>query len=109
MFEKQPSEGFHPILEGVLIKTRAHGGKTLLAEFRLQQGADIPSHAHPQEQTGVLISGGIELTIGEAVFSVAPGDTWCILENVPHGARALTDSVAMEAFSPVRDDYLKFL
>ena len=36
-----------------------------------------------------------------------PGDSWCIGSDVPHSARALEDSVAVEMFSPVREDYLR--
>ncbi len=33
-------------------------------------------------------------------------DSWCIAGNVPHNAVALEDSVAVEVFAPVREDYL---
>jgi quercetin dioxygenase-like cupin family protein len=32
------------------------------------------------------------------------GDSWCIPGGVEHGAEILEDSVAIEVFSPVRDD-----
>ena len=35
-----------------------------------------------------------------------PGDSWCIGGDVEHGAEILEDSVAVEVFSPVREDYL---
>lgn len=31
---------------------------------------------------------------------VMPGDSWCIGSDVPHSARAVEDSVAVEKFSP---------
>ena len=34
------------------------------------------------------------------------GDSWCIPGGVEHGANILEDSVALEVFSPVRDDCL---
>ena len=37
---------------------------------------------------------------------MAPGDSWSIPGGMPHGAEVLEDSVAIEVFSPVRDDYL---
>jgi mannose-6-phosphate isomerase-like protein (cupin superfamily) len=66
----------------------------------------VPRHAHPQEQTGYLISGRIRLSIGEESFDVEHGDSWCIPGNVEHQAEILEDSVAVEVFSPVREDYL---
>jgi quercetin dioxygenase-like cupin family protein len=88
------------------MKTLVHGEKTLMAEFRLTRGADLPAHQHPHEQTGWLASGRIELTIDGDVHAVNPGDSWCIPGGVTHSARAREDSVAVEVFTPVREDYL---
>jgi hypothetical protein len=40
------------------------GERTLLVEFRLQKGAVLPKHKHGHEQTGYLVSGRMDLTIG---------------------------------------------
>ena len=77
-----------------------------MAEFRLAQGANLPKHSHPHEQTGYLVSGQIEITINDVTHQVKPGDSWCIAGDVEHDAVAITDSVAIEVFSPVREDYL---
>ena len=44
--------------------------------------------------------------IGPDTFECAPGDTWCIPGDVEHGVQVLADSVVVEVFSPVREDYL---
>jgi quercetin dioxygenase-like cupin family protein len=43
---------------------------------------------------------------GEEQYEAMPGDSWCILMNIEHSAEAIEDSVAVEVFSPVREDYL---
>jgi quercetin dioxygenase-like cupin family protein len=48
----------------------------------------------------------MELTIGNVTHQVKPGDSWCIAGDVEHNAIAIADSVAIEVFSPVREDYL---
>jgi quercetin dioxygenase-like cupin family protein len=106
MFLSCNSEDFKPILEGVGMRTLVYGAKTLMAEFRLARGADLPTHQHPHEQTGWLASGRIDLTINGVVHAVRPGDSWCIPGGVPHSARAREDSLAVEVFAPVREDYL---
>ncbi len=35
-----------------------------------------------------------------------PGNSWSIPGDVEHGAEILEDSVVVEVFSPVREDYL---
>lgn len=106
MFQKKSAEGYKPAIDKIKMKTLVHGEKTLLVEFRMEKGALLPRHSHPHEQTGYLVSGSIELTIGSETFSVKPGDSWCIAGNIEHNAVILEDTVAVEVFSPVRDDYL---
>jgi quercetin dioxygenase-like cupin family protein len=53
-----------------------------------------------------LSYGRIRLSIGSEEYDVTPGNSWCIPSGVEHGAQILEDSVAIEVFSPVREDYL---
>jgi quercetin dioxygenase-like cupin family protein len=106
MFCKKDNSGYRKAVPGVWRKTLVYGEKTLLAEFKLEAGHTVPRHAHEHEQTGYLISGAIELTIGETTHDVRPGDTWCIPGNVEHNVMIIADSVLVEAFSPVRKDFL---
>lgn len=100
------AEGYIPVLDGILRKTLVYGNKTLLCEFKLQKGCKLPSHQHPQEQTGYLVSGHLVLHIDGQAFDMHPGDSWAIPGNSEHAADILEDSVAIEVFSPVREDYL---
>ena len=106
MFCKAGENGYKALLAGVNLKTLVHGERTLLGEFKLDKGASIPEHQHPHEQTGYLLSGSIRLAVGDQVTIAAPGDSWNIPGGVAHGAEALEDSVVIEVFSPVREDYL---
>ena len=106
MFYKASPSGYKEPIPGIEMKTLVYGDKTLFTEFRLKAGSQLPSHAHVYEQTGYLIAGKIRLTIGDEVFDVEPGDSWCIKGNVNHSAEILVDAVAIEVFSPVREDYL---
>ena len=106
MFEKHSSKGYSILIPGIRMKTLCYGDRTLMSEFLLKRESNLPIHSHPYEQTGYLMSGHIRLTIGEREFDVKPGDSWCIPMNVEHGARIIEDSVAVEVFSPVREDYL---
>ena len=106
MFAEKSDDNFTVVQEGIALKTRVHGHKTLLAEFRLKKGNTLPTHTHPHEQTGYLVSGRLDLIIGQETFDARPGDSWCIPSDVAHGAVVLEDSVAIEVFSPVREDYL---
>jgi quercetin dioxygenase-like cupin family protein len=106
MFEKQSKTGYDIVLEGIRRKTLVHGAKTLMTEFLLEKGAVLPRHAHPHEQTGYLVKGRIRLSIGADEYDVRAGDSWCVPGGVEHGAVVVEDAVAVEVFSPVREDYL---
>ena len=106
MFYKKNDEEYQMPMEGVQLKTLVYGEKTSLCEFRLKKGKAIPSHKHPHEQIGYLVSGQMKLIIGDETFDVEPGDSWCIPGDVEHTGECLKDSVVVEVFSPVREDYL---
>ena len=106
MFQKSSSDGYSQVLAGIELKTLVHGDKTLMTEFILEKGRQLPKHSHPHEQTGYLIKGHIRLAIKDEIFEVMPGDSWCIPGDVEHSAEIVKDSVAIEVFSPVREDYL---
>jgi quercetin dioxygenase-like cupin family protein len=106
MFYRKSENGYRRVLDGLDLKTLVHGERTLLAEFHLATGAVLPVHHHPHEQTGYLVSGRLRLTVGEETFEAGPGDAWTVPSEVPHGGQALADTVAVEVFSPVREDYL---
>lgn len=106
MFTERSEERYRELLPGVALRTLVHGDRTLMGEFRIAAGAVIPSHHHPYEQTGYLVSGRMEFDV-EGVRRVAePGDSWSLPAGVVHGARAVEDTVVIEVFSPVREDYL---
>jgi len=106
VFERSSTEDYTDPLPGIRQKTLVFGERTLMTEFLLSKDATLPDHAHPHEQTGYLVKGHIVLRIGETEHDTVPGDSWCIPADVVHGARIVEDSVAIEVFSPVREDYL---
>ncbi len=108
MYGKHSRNNYTKVLDGIQIKTLCYGDKMLMTEFLLQKNAVLPEHGHPYEQTGYLISGKIRLYIGNESKELVPGDSWNIAANVLHKADILEEAVAIEVFSPVREDYLKF-
>jgi hypothetical protein len=70
MFYKKSDAGYKVALEGIRMKTLVYGKNTLLTEFRLERGRVLPKHRHPHEQTGYLVSGRLNLIIGDETFPV---------------------------------------
>lgn len=106
MFYKKDNINYKHALEGIEFKTLVYGEKTLLNEFRLEKDNMLPMHEHHHEQTGYLVSGKMILIIGDQRYEAESGDSWSIPGNITHGAEVIEDSVAIEVFSPVREEYL---
>jgi unsaturated pyranuronate lyase len=106
MFRKNNTGESKQLLEGIHLTTLVHGEKTLMGNFELAGGTAIPSHSHPHEQTGMLISGKLRFNVDGEIIGAEVGDSWCLPGGVEHSAEALEDSVVVEVFSPVREDYL---
>ena len=106
MVVKKSDEGFVQMLEGVTRQGLALGEKTHMVKFFFAKGCAVPVHSHSHEQTGYLIKGKIVLTIDGVEYDIDEGDSWSIGGNVSHGAASTEDSIAVEVFSPLREDYL---
>ena len=103
---KTSEDSYINVFDGIKRKTLVYGDNTLLTEFKLKKGKILPTHSHPEEQTGYLVSGHIILIITAERHEMKSGDSWAIPGNTKHGAETVEDSVAVEIFSPVREDYI---
>ncbi len=83
------------------------GEKVMAAIVDLKKGAFVPSHSHESEQITYVVSGWLRFTMGDgSVIDVRTGETLVIPSNVEHAAEALEDTVDMDFFSPIRQDWL---
>jgi quercetin dioxygenase-like cupin family protein len=62
-------------------------------------------HQHEHEQSTYIVSGQLNMTIGGVTYSLTPGMVHIIPANTPHDAIAIEDTVAIDTFSPAREDY----
>jgi quercetin dioxygenase-like cupin family protein len=93
------------IAAGSSRKTLAYGDRTLLSEVTIERNGIVPLHQHPHEQTGYVVRGAIQFTIGDRVVVMRAGDAYVIPGDTPHACLGLEDSVAIDIFSPVREEY----
>jgi len=91
---------------GLVHARRIEGERITMAVFELQRGAVVPEHEHPAEQMGLCIQGQLTFSVGEETRTLGPGGTWNIPSGVPHRAEAGPQgAIAVEVFSPIRDDW----
>jgi len=84
------------------------GKNEMMARVSLAKGAVVPTHSHVSEQISWTLSGCLRLWIGdgEEVVTLHPGQFVVIPPDVPHRAEALEDTVEVDLFSPIRQDWL---
>ncbi len=80
-----------------------HGGR---ARFFLAKGALVPEHQHESEQFSQILSGQLKFVFRDCEIVVQGGEVLYIPSGVPHAAEALSDTVAVDVFSPIRKDWL---
>jgi unsaturated pyranuronate lyase len=93
------------IFGGVYRRTIVWGERAMVVEVSLPKGSIVTPHAHPHEQCGYLVSGRIEFTVEGQSHVVEPGGGWAVPGDAVHSVVALEDSIAVDVFSPVRDEY----
>ena len=86
-------------------RTVIHATNMTVARIRLNQGAVVPSHSHANEQITMLQSGSLRFVLGGEERVLRAGEMLEIPPHVPHSVEALEDSVAVDLFAPVREDW----
>lgn len=98
---------FHAF-ENLERKVHAFNDKLMLTEHHMAKGSVFPRHSHPHEQLAYLVSGHIRVVCGDYTFEGRAGDSFVVRGGIEHQVWALEESVALDIFTPVREDYLEF-
>jgi quercetin dioxygenase-like cupin family protein len=87
------------------------GGKYCLLEVSLASGISVPRHTHTREDEGYyILSGELEVIVGEEVFILKAGDTLMAPRDIPHQLRnsGNAENYYLLIFSPPGfEDFLK--
>jgi quercetin dioxygenase-like cupin family protein len=83
-----------------------HGQMITLARFRFDKGNKVAMHHHPNDQITTVESGSVRMVVGEEECILRAGDMVHVGPDIPHGNEALEDTIIVEIFSPVRQDWV---
>jgi quercetin dioxygenase-like cupin family protein len=96
-------------LKGGLTRKLITGERMMIAHVYFKKGAEVPRHAHHNEQITYILSGALKFWFGEkgeAERIVRAGEVIVIPPHLPHQALALEDTLDVDVFSPPREDWL---
>lgn len=106
-------------IEGVHVAELLAGERTSVRYFRIDPGARLPEHSHPQEQVGYVTQGVLTLVVGEDGDVEVDGepvgagehrldadDAYLIPGGQPHAAVNRSDGLVegVDVFAPPRSD-----
>ena len=98
-----PSEALNPHLSRKVIHTQS----MTIARMELRKGGAVAEHHHLNEQISMVEKGALQFTIEGRQQVVRAGESLVIPPHVPHGVVVLEDSVAVDIFSPAREDWIR--
>jgi quercetin dioxygenase-like cupin family protein len=82
------------------------GDSVTIGRFELKQGGVVPPHSHANEQISMVLSGLLLFKIGGQETIVRAGEMMQIPGHVQHEVEALEDTLVVDVFSPVRQDWI---
>ena len=95
------------ILSATIARKIISGDKAMVAQVFLAKGAIVPEHFHESEQITYILEGALQFELEGRTVVVSKGQVLRIPSNVPHKAVALEDTLDLDIFSPIREDWLK--
>lgn len=84
-----------------------HGECISVAKITMLKGAVVREHSHVNEQITMLESGTMRFVVEGNETILKAGDNLQVAPNAPHWVEALEDCVAVDLFSPIREDWIR--
>jgi len=85
----------------------AHSNTMTFVLWEIDRGAVLPEHSHMHEQVVHVYEGELEVTVAGEARVLRAGSVGVIPPDAVHSGRALTACRVMDAFYPLREDYMK--
>ena len=95
-----------PCEDGVSRKILGMGGSLMMVEVMFETGGVGSVHTHVHEQVSYIAKGSFEFSLNGETRVVSAGDSIYVPSGAPHGTKALEDSIIVDVFSPMREDFL---
>ncbi len=95
-----------PVAVGITRETLAHGTSLMVVRFTFNKGAAVPPHRHPHEQSSYIVQGSLRYNIEGRELILRAGESCVVPADAEHSAVALEETIDINSFTPLREDYL---
>lgn len=82
------------------------GEREMVTQIFMKQGCFVPTHSHESEQITYVVTGALKFRLDGREIIVRAGEVLCIPSWMEHSAEALEETLEMDIFSPIRQDWL---
>lgn len=82
------------------------GEREMVTQIFMKQGCFVPTHSHESEQVTYVLKGSLKFRLDGREVTLRPGDVLVIPSWMEHSAEALEETVEMDIFSPIRQDWI---
>jgi quercetin dioxygenase-like cupin family protein len=88
-YQQKPRRYYFDVALGsILLSGEDTGGTYCLLDMRVAPGKGVPRHTHTREDEALfVISGELEATVGDEIFTLRAGETLIAPRNIPHQLR----------------------
>ncbi|HEY3939353.1 MAG TPA: cupin domain-containing protein [Bryobacteraceae bacterium] len=101
-WDEVPVETMNPLFDRQFVV----GDRVMVARILMKEGCLVPQHSHLNEQISHILSGVLQFTIDGKEIVVKAGEVLLIPPHLPHAALALEDTIAIDTFTPPREDWI---
>ena len=92
--------------KGLRRQILGYGSGVMTVKVEFESGGDGGLHSHPHAQTGYIAAGKFSVMIDGQTRILSAGDGFFVAPNVMHHVKCVEKGVAVDNFSPVREDFL---
>jgi quercetin dioxygenase-like cupin family protein len=89
-----------------IVRKFISGERVTVARFELKRGGIVPRHSHENEQVTCVLSGSLKFRMNGQDLTVGAGEVLQIPGGLEHEVEVVEDTVAIDVFSPVRQDWI---
>lgn len=95
------------VAPGVTRQIMGYDSDIMLVVVNFESGAIGYKHKHPHHQVSYVVEGKFEVEIDGLKKVLCKGDSFLAPPDVEHGVICLEKGALLDAFSPLREDFLK--
>ncbi|MBD2715224.1 cupin domain-containing protein [Microvirga sp. STR05] len=106
LFLEDDAQPWETVGAGVRRKVLTYDSQLMLVQVEFEAGSIGAPHRHVHTQMTHIVSGIFNVTIDGVMRVLQAGDTFHAPSNVVHGVVCVEKGVLLDAFSPMREDFV---